>query len=118
MSDPAFIPLPAWLADSAWAAALHVLTSERFAADLRVWDHVDLEQGLIDFDAICAQPWSGGEARLLGATASLFAGGPVDLGELVCGIDEVAWRLLCGAIALRRAGVGPSPWPLPPATEL
>jgi hypothetical protein len=104
------------LADSAWQAALHLLTADPFAHDRRVWAHVDLDQGLIDFDAILAESWSSGERRLLGAAASLFGAeypaGLVDLTELAGGVDDSNWRLLLGALALRRAGMCDSAWPL------
>jgi hypothetical protein len=104
------------LADSAWRAALHLLTADPFAHDRRVWAHVDLDQGLIDFDAILAESWSSGERRLLGAAASLFGAeypaGLVDLTELAGGVDDTNWRLLLGALALRRAGMCGSAWPL------
>jgi hypothetical protein len=104
------------LADSAWRAALHLLTADPFAHDRRVWAHVDLDQGLIDFDAILAESWSSGERRLLGAAASLFGAeypaGLVDLTELAGGVDDTNWRLLLRALALRRAGMVGSAWPL------
>jgi hypothetical protein len=104
------------LADSAWRAALHLLTADPFAHDRRVWARVDLDQGLIDFDAILAESWSSGERRLLGAAASLFGAeypaGLVDLTELAGGVDDTNWRLLLGALALRRAGMVGSAWPL------
>jgi hypothetical protein len=104
------------LADSAWRAALHLLTADLFAHDGRVWAHVDLDQGFIDFAAILAESWSSGERRLLGAAASLFGAEPliglVDLTELVGGLDDTNWGLLLGALALRRAGICGSAWPL------
>jgi hypothetical protein len=104
------------LADSAWRAVLHLLTADLFAHDQRVWAHVDLDQAGIDFDAILAESWSSGERRLLGAAASLFGAehptGLVDLTELAGGLDDSNWRLLLGALALRRAGMCGSTWPL------
>ena len=104
------------LADSAWRAALHLLTANLFALDRRVWAHVDLDQAGIDFDAILAESWSSGERRLLEAAASLFGAehptGLVDLTELAGGVDDTNWRLLVGALALRRAGMCGSAWPL------
>jgi hypothetical protein len=108
------------LEDSAWRAALHILTASLFARDGRVWTHLDLEGAWIDFDAIMAEgTWSSGERRLLGAAASLFGAehptGLVDLTDLVGGLDDHGWRLLLGALALRRAGLVGSAWPLDPA---
>jgi uncharacterized SAM-dependent methyltransferase len=105
------------LGDSAWRAVLHILTANLFARDRRVWAHVDLEGLWIDFEAILAEgTWSAGERRLLSAAASLFGAehptGLVDLTELVGGVDESGWRLLLGALALRRAGMVGSAWPL------
>ncbi len=102
------------LGDSAWRAALHILTANLFAHDRRVWSHVDLQGAGIDFDAILAEgTWSAGERRLLGAAASLFGdpspAGLVDLTELAGGLDEHGWRLLLAALALRRAGLRGSP---------
>jgi hypothetical protein len=107
------------LEDSAWRAALHILTAGLFARDRRVWAHVDPEGAGIDFEAILAEvTWSSGERRLLAAAASLFGAEPptglVDLTELVGGLDERGWRLLLGALALRRAGLTGSARPLDP----
>jgi hypothetical protein len=91
------------LADSAWRAALHLLTADLFAHDGRVWAHVYLDPGFIDFAAILAESWSSGERRLPGL---------VDLTELTGGLDDSNWRLLVGALALRCAGICGSAWPL------
>jgi hypothetical protein len=112
--------LPAWVwQDSAWRAALHVLTGDRFAADPRVWSHVDLEQGWIDWPAILAEGWSPAVAALLVAAAHLWADAatvdqlpPLDLDDLVARLDDGNWRLLLGALAIRRAGLRGSAWRL------
>jgi hypothetical protein len=119
---PAHAPdlLPAHLlGESAWRAALHVLTSSRFASDRRVWAHVDLEQAWIDWPAMLAEGWSPATAALLVAAAQLWGDAPtvdqlppLDLGDLVARLDDGNWRLLCAALAIRRAGLRGSAGPL------
>jgi hypothetical protein len=101
------------------AAALHVLTSDRFASDRRVWAHLDLEQAWIDWPAIVAEGWSPATTALLVATAQLWADAatvdqlpPLDLEDLVARLDNGNWRLLLAALAIRRAGLRGSAWPL------
>jgi len=65
-----------WLGDlnTEYRAAFHVLTSEAFAADARVWGHVHLYG--IDFPTILAdETWCRDEYELLTIAASLFNGG-------------------------------------------
>jgi hypothetical protein len=104
--------------DSAWRAALHILTSDRFASDRRVWAHVDLDQARIDWPAILAEGWSPATTALLVATAHLWTDTatvdqlpPLDLEDLVARLDNGNWRLLL-ALAIRRAGLCGSAWPL------
>jgi hypothetical protein len=120
--SPAHAPdrLPAWVfEDSAWRAALHVLTSDRFASDRRVWAHVDLDQARIDWLAIVAEGWSPATTALLVATAHLWADAAtvdqlpsLDLEDLVARLDNGNWRLLLAALAIRRAELRGSAWPL------
>jgi hypothetical protein len=111
--------LPSHLAgDSTWRAALHVLTAHPFASDPRVWSHVDLDQALNDWPALLAEGWSPAVAALLVAVAQLWGNGPtggiprLDLDDLVTRLDDRNWRLLLGALAIRRAGLRGSAWPL------
>lgn len=114
--------LPAHLAgDSAWRAALHILDAPLFATDRRVWAHVTLDplESWIDFPAMLAEGWSPSAAALLVAAAHLWADAatvdelpPLDLDDLVARLDDGNWRRLLGALAIRRAGLRGSAWPL------
>lgn len=65
--------IPAGLvADPAWRAALHILTSPLFAHAGGVWACVDLKERSIDFETMMNLGWSGGERRMLRIAASLF----------------------------------------------
>ena len=107
------------LADSAWRAVLHVLAADPFARDPRVWAHVDLEEGWIDWPAILDEGWSPSVAALLVATAHLWGDAatvdalpPLGLDDLVARLDDGNWRLLLAALALRRLGLRGSAGPL------
>lgn len=57
-----------------WRAALMILTSDAFATDGRVWQHVDLDKQSIYFSKMLTDgTFSGGEQRLLQIAASLFS---------------------------------------------
>ena len=113
---PAFL-----LADSAWRAVLHILDAPVFVRDPRVWVHVDLDprEPWIDFPAMLAEGWSPSITALLVAAAHLWADAatvdqlpPLDLDDLVARLDDDNWRRLLGALAIRRAGLRGSAWPL------
>jgi hypothetical protein len=113
---PAFL-----LEDSSWRAGLHIPDAPLFAHDRRVWAHVDLDplEPWIDFPAMLAEGWSPGVAALLVAAAHLWADAPtvdelppLDLDDLVARLDDGNWRRLLGALAIRRAGLRGSVWPL------
>ena len=113
---PAFL-----LEDSSWRAALHILDASLFAHDRRVWAHVDLDplEPWIDFPAMLTEGWSPSIAALLVAAGHLWADAPtvdqlppLDLDDLVARLDDPNWRRLLGALAIRRAGLRGSAWPL------
>ena len=94
--------------DPYWQAALHILASDVFANDPRVWRHVDFAFG-IDYRAILRKGgWSGGQRRLLSAAAGLWnAHNRVDLvGTASDTMGHRYWRLFVEALAILRAGIG------------
>jgi hypothetical protein len=73
---------------------------------------------VIDWPAMLAEGWSSSVAALLVAAAHLWADAatveqlpPLDLDDLVARLDDGNWRLL-DALAIRRAGLRGSAWPL------
>jgi hypothetical protein len=112
------------LGESAWRAILHVLTAPRYAREGRIWRHITVndDEARIDWLAILTEGWSGNTRNLLVTVARLWAHGvgadtsdlppPVDLDDLLSGLDDDNWRLLVGALALRRAGLRRNAWPL------
>jgi hypothetical protein len=112
----------------AWAAGSHPLVAAvellaraaagRFAAPDRPWIHTHpatatgasagegegqvprarLEAGVLA-DAATYGPYSGGERRLLAVAASLAGAGPVDLCEVIPGLDRELLDLVLAAIA-------------------
>ena len=94
--------LPAdWAADPYWSAAVHILDS--FGDDARVWAHVSTAG--IDYPAILAEAWSGGQARILQAAASLWDGTPVSLLDILAGVSDVWWERISEAMRLLRGGL-------------
>lgn len=85
--------------NSEWAAAVHILTSARFATDPRVWRHVDEDLSGIGFtQMLAAQSWSSGERLLLELAASLYGTGvQVDAGRLL-GLGDSGRAVAYGAV--------------------
>jgi hypothetical protein len=92
--------------DAYWGAIGRALLDE-FARDARVWRHVDVEDRVIDFPAMLAEPWSGGERRFLAGLAGLWDTGNDDmigLGELAT-LGDGRWRRLLQAADELREGL-------------
>jgi hypothetical protein len=85
---------------SDWAAALAILTSDRFVNDGRVWQHVDLERQCIYFSKMVRDgTFSSGEIALLRMAASLFSTDErVNLWRTLGALDEEACRLALRAM--------------------
>jgi hypothetical protein len=96
--------LPAELrADTAWLAVLHLL-ERAFPDDPRVWQHVHARSSSIDFDTMIREgAWSGGERRLLKATAAMFDGEhTTNLWDLAGTLDTGRWTLFLEALGILR----------------
>ena len=95
--------LPAhWATDPYWRSALHILDS--FGDDARVWAHVSTAG--IDYPAILDEGWSGGQARVLRAAASLWNDEtPVSVLDILAGVSDVWWERISEAAQILRDGL-------------
>ena len=83
-----------------YRAAYHIFTS-RFADDPRVWSHVRQGDG-IDFDAILANGFSGGDRRLLKLADMLWGGcAEYNIGDVLMHLDDNNLRIALEALELR-----------------
>ena len=73
------------------------LFSEEIPARMQRGAAVELERA-VTAALGAGLPCSGGERRMLGLTASLAAGTPVDLRDAVTGLDGRSARLAAGAV--------------------
>jgi hypothetical protein len=85
---------------SDWRAALLIVTSDYFAHDPRVWQHVDLDRGLIRFEKMLKDgTFSSGEKNLLRIAASLFSTKEeINLWRTLGYLDENATAIALAAI--------------------
>lgn len=89
-------------------AEAQVLGSPRWRNEPRIWRHVvgsGEQAGQVDWDAVLAETWSGGERVLVAALASLaHPERRVSLNEIVTRLDDDNFeRLLAAVRQLRRA---------------
>lgn len=85
-----------------WAAAMYILTSDRFASDDRVWRHVDDDLSEIRFHAILAEKtWGSVHRHLLQLAASLYGTGEqLDVGRLLDLLGDDGREVTREAIAI------------------
>jgi hypothetical protein len=90
-----------------WGAAIYVFTSSRFAADDRIWRHVDHDLSGIDFSAILRdRSWQGVERMLVELAASLYGKrAKLDLGRLFELLGNSGREVAMGAIEVYLAGM-------------
>ena len=95
-------PPPQIICKRQWAAAMFILTSDRFANDDRVWPHVDDDLSKIRFHAILAdETWGNVHRHILLLAASLYGtGAQVDLGRVLELLSDSSRDLVRGAIAI------------------
>lgn len=91
--------------DPALAGAVELLASAlggRFAAAHWPWIVIDGDAVWLDAEAITADSMSGlsgGERRILTVVAGLAVGAPVDVRDVLTGIDPASARMVLSALA-------------------